>query len=91
MGKECKFQFFNLYSPFEPNPTLEPKLDLSHILKSVLIHVPFILELQSSILLNHSSLLDQDIDHNDSEMIFQDWLYNGDDFYARILPDPNKK
>ena len=37
---------------------------------------------------NHIILLDQGIDHNVSEMIFQDWSYNWDDFNVRILHDP---
>ena len=69
---------------------LESKLDLSHIPESVLVLVPLILEPKSSILSNHISLLDQDVEHYDSEMIFQDWLYNRDNFYVRILHDPNQ-
>ena len=70
MGKECEFQFFDLNPTFEPNPTLESKLDLSP--ESVLVPIPLIPELKSSISSNHIPLLDQGIDHNDSEMIFQD-------------------
>jgi len=70
MEKKCEFQFLDLDPNFEPNPTLKPKLDLSHILESVLVPVPFIPEPKSSILSNHIFLLDQGIDHTDSEMIF---------------------
>ena len=33
-------------------------------------------------------LLIQSIDQNDSEMIFQDWSYKGDNFHDRVLHDP---
>jgi len=89
MVKECEFQFFNLDLTFEPNLTHKSKLDLSHIFKSVLVLEPFILEPKSTISSNHILLLDQGIDHNNSEMIFQDWSYNQDDFNVRILHDPN--
>ena len=35
-------------------------------------------------------MLDQCIDHNDSEMIFQDWSYKRDNIHDRILHDPIK-
>jgi len=35
-------------------------------------------------------LLDQRIDHNDFEVIFQDWSYKGYNFYVRNLYDPNQ-
>ena len=76
MGKECEFQFFDLDLTFDLKSTLGPKLYLSHIPESVLISVPFILDPKLSILSNHIPLLDQGIDHNDSEMIFQVWSYN---------------
>ena len=74
---------------FEPNLTLESKLDLSHIPESVLVPESFTLEPNSTFLSCHILLLDQGIDHNNSEMIFQDWSYNQDDFNVRILHDPN--
>ena len=49
---------------------------------------PITLEPESSILQNHILLLDLSIDHNDPEIIFQDWLYNRDKFNIRILDDP---
>ena len=64
---------------------LEPKLDLSHIPESVLVPEPFIVEPKSTILLSLILLLDQGRDHYDSEMIFQDWSYNRDDFNNRIV------
>ena len=84
LGKECEFQFFDLDLTLESNLTVESKLDLSHILESVLIPVPLILEPSS----NHIPLLDQGIDYNDSRMIFQDWSYNRENFNIRILHDP---
>ena len=85
MGKECEFQFFDLESTLELKLTLEPKLYLSHIPESILIPEHFTLELKSTIPPSHMLLLDHGIDHNDSEMIFQDWSYKGDDFHDRIV------
>ena len=70
MGKECESQFLNLDSTFKPKLTLEPKLDLNHIPESVLVPIPIIQELKSSILQNHISLLDQGKDNYDSVRIF---------------------
>ena len=58
MEKECEFQFFNLNPTFEPSPTLESKLDLSHILEPVLVAETFILEPKSTIPPSHILLLD---------------------------------
>ena len=33
-------------------------------------------------------LLDQDVEHYDSKIIFQDWSFNQDTFHDRILLDP---
>ena len=85
MGNECEFKFFDLEQTIEPKPTLEPKLVFSEL---VLVPKPFILEPKSTIPLSHILLLDQGIDHNISKMIFQDWLYNRDDFNVRVLHDP---
>ena len=74
----------------EPKPTFEPKFDLSHILESVLIPVPFILEPKSTTPLSHIPFLDLTVDYYDSEMIFQDWSYNQNNFHFRILHDPNQ-
>ena len=72
----------------ESKPILEPKLDLSHILESVLVPVPFILEPKSTSPSSHTPLLNLGIEQNYSEMIFQDWSYNQDDFNVSILHDP---
>ena len=63
------------------------KLELSHIPESVLVPASCIPEPKSSIPQNHIPLLDLGIEHNDSEMIFQDWSYKQDDFNVRILHD----
>jgi len=49
LGKECEFQFFELYSALELKLILEHKLDLSHIHELVLVPIPFILEPKSII------------------------------------------
>ena len=72
MGKERESQFFDLDSTLEPKPTLKTKLDLSHIPKLVLVPIPFIPEPKLFNTKNHILLLDQGIEHNDFEMIFQD-------------------
>ena len=63
LRKECESQFFDLNSTIEPKPNSETKLDLSHIPESVLVLIPFIPKLKSSILQNHILFLDQDINH----------------------------
>jgi len=85
MRNECELQFFDLKLTIEPKPTLEPKLDFS---ESVLVPKPIFFEPKSTTLPNHVLLLDLDIEQNDSEMIFQDWSYNWDDFNVRVLYDP---
>ena len=72
MGNECEFQLFYLDPTFESNPTLEPELDLCHILNLVLILVSFTFEPKLIISSKHILLLDQGVNHYDSEMIFQD-------------------
>jgi len=59
LEKECESQFFNLDLTLEPKPTLETKLDLSHIPESMLVLVPFIPKIKSSISQNHILLLDE--------------------------------
>ena len=82
------FQFYDLDKTYEPTLTLEPKLDLSFIPKSVLASIPFIVEPKSSIPQNHILLLDQDLNQYDSVMTSQDWSYNRKKFHARIMHDP---
>jgi len=49
MRKECELQFFDLEQTLELKPTLEPKLDLSHIPESVVVSEYFTLEPKSTI------------------------------------------
>jgi len=44
LENECKLGFYDLDQTHEPTPTLEPKLDLSFIPKSVSVPIPFIVE-----------------------------------------------
>ena len=85
MGTECEIKFFDLDSTLEPKPTLEPKVDFSEL---VLVPEPIILEPKSTIPLSHILSLDIGNDHNDSVMIFQDWLCKGNKFHDRIFHDP---
>ena len=85
MGTEYEIRFFNLDSTLEPKLTLESKVDF---LELVLVLELFISKPKSSIPQNHILLLDQDIGHNDSVMIFQDWSCKGNNFQYRILHDP---
>ena len=77
LGNECELQFYDLDQTHEPTPTLKPKLNLSFISESISVPIPFIVEPKSSIPQNHIPLLGKDIDHNDSEMIFQDCHIKG--------------
>ena len=83
-----KMHFSLPIKTLEPNPMLEPKLDLSQLYESVLVSIPSTFESKSTIPQNHIPLLPQGIDHYDSMIIFQDWSYNWDKFHARILYGP---
>ena len=48
----------------------------------------FILESKSTISPNRIPLLYQGVEQYNSEMVYQDWSYNRDDFHVRILYDP---
>ena len=54
----------------------------------VLIPNPIILEHKSIISLSQILLLDQGVDNDDLEMVFQDWSYNQDSFNVRVVHDP---
>ena len=58
MGNSCEFQFFDLNSTLESKPTLGPKLDLSHILESILVPVPFAFEPKSTTPSSYIPMLD---------------------------------
>ena len=70
LENECELEFYNFDQTHEPTLTLEPKLDLSFILESASVPVPFIVEPNSSIPQNHIPLLDQGLDQYDSVMIY---------------------
>ena len=76
MKIEYEHQFFDLDAILEPNPTIEPRLDLNQLLESVLVPVPFTLEPKSIISLNHIPLLDQGVGKYNSEIIYQDWTFH---------------
>jgi len=73
MEKVCEHQFFGLDPIFEPilTPPFESRLDLSQILESVSILIPVPFESKSIISQNHTSLLDKDVEENDSIIIFE--------------------
>ena len=73
MGKVCEYQFFKLDHVFEPISTLivDSRLDLSQIFESVSVFVPDPFESKFIISQNHTSLLDKDVEKNDSVIIFE--------------------
>ena len=73
MGKVCEHQFFGLDPIFELILTLivESRLDLSQIFESVSVFVPILFESKLIISQNHTSLLDKDVEENDSVIIFE--------------------
>ena len=85
MGKEYEYQFLDLDSTLEPKLTLEPKVDFSEL---ILVPEPIVLESKSTIPPSHFLLLDIGINHEDSVMIFQDWLCKGSNFHDMIFHDP---
>ena len=68
MGKVCDHQFFGLDPIFEQILTLtvESRLDLSQISESVSIFVLVPFESNSFISQNHTSLLDKNVEENNS-------------------------
>jgi len=87
MGNECERQLFELNPTLDLYPILEPKLDLNQFHESILVSESFTLESKSTVLPNHIPLLDQGVEQYNSEMVYQDWSYNWDDFHVRILHD----
>ena len=69
MNHERELKFFDLKSTLEltlePKLTFKLKLDLSHILESILVPEHFSLELKSTIPPSHILLLDLGIEQND--------------------------
>ena len=84
MDHEYELKFFDLEPTFEPNLTLEPKFNFFEL---VLVPNPIILEPKSITSSNQILLLDQGVDNDDPEMVFQDWLYNQDSFNIRVVHD----
>ena len=78
-------ELYTNHSTIEPELTLESKVDFSEL---VLVPEPIILESKSTIPPSHILLLDIDIDHDDSMMIFQDWSFKGNKFQNRIFRNP---
>jgi len=80
-----ELKFFDLELIFEPNPTLKPKFDFP---KLVLVPNPIILKPKPITSLGQILLLDQGVDNDDPETVFQDWSYNHDSFNVRVVHDP---
>jgi len=87
MGKVCEYQFFGLDPVFEPISTLivDSRLDLSQLPESVSVFVPDPLESKSIIFQNHTSLLDKNVDKNDSVIIFENLKLDGDNFFNKTI------
>ena len=90
MGKVCEHQFFSLDPIFEPilTPPFESRLDLSQIPESVSVFIPFPFESKSIISQNHTSLLNKDVEKNDSVIIFENWKLDGVIFSIRSNSSP---
>jgi len=85
MDHEYEFRFFDFEPTLEQNPTLEPKFDFP---EPILVPEPITLEPKSITSSSHILLLDQDVDNDDPDMVFQDWSYNRDSVNARVTHDP---
>ena len=85
MDHKYDLKFFDLQLTPEPHPTLELKFDFP---EPVLVPNPIILEPKSITSLSQMLLLDQGVDNDDPEMVFQDWSSNQDSFNVRVLHDP---
>ena len=89
MGKVCEHQFFSLDPIFEPISTFESRLDLSQISESVSVFIPIPFESKSIISQNYTSLLDKDVEENDSVIIFENWKLDGGNFFNKIIQFSN--
>ena len=87
LGKVCEYQLFGLDPVFEPISTLivDSRLDLSQLPESASVFVPIPFESKSIISQNHTSLLDKDVDKNDSVIIFENWKLNGDTIFNKTI------
>jgi len=80
LGKVCEYQFFCLDPVFEPILTLivDSRLDLSQIPESASVFTPVPFESKSIIFKNHTSLLDKNVEENNSIIIFENWKLDRD-------------
>ena len=62
---------------------------LSQISESVSVFIPVPFESKSIISQNHTSLLDKDIEENDSVIIFENWKLDGGNFFNKIIQFSN--
>ena len=85
MDHKYELKFIDLEVTFEPNPTLKPKFEFS---ESVLVPIHIILKPKSIISSSLILLLDQGVNNDDPEMVFQDWSYNQNSFNVRVVHDP---
>ena len=73
MDYKYELKFFDLEPTLEPNPTLEPKLDFP---EPILVPNLIILKPKSITSLSQILLLDQGVNNDDPEMVFQNRSYN---------------
>ena len=87
IGKVCEHQFLSLDPVFEPilSFIVDSRPDLSKILESVPVFTPVPFESKSLIFQNHTSLLDKTVDENDSILIFENWILDGDNFLNKTI------
>ena len=73
MGKVCEHQLFGLDPIFEPISTLivDSRLDLNQIPELVSVFIPDPFESKSIISQTHTSLLDKNVEENDTVIIFE--------------------
>ena len=73
MGTVCEHQFFGLDPIVEliSSPPFESRHDLSQIPESISVFIPVSFESKSIIFQNHTSLLDKDVEENNSVIIFE--------------------
>ena len=81
-----------IWTPFfEPisTPPFQSRLDLSQIPESVSVFVLVPFESKSIISQIHTSLLDNDVEENDSVIIFENWKLDGGNFFNKIIQFSN--
>ena len=91
MEKVCEHRFFGLDPIFEPILSLitDSRLDLSQLSESVSIFAPVPFEFKSIISQKHTSLLDKNVEENDSVIIFENWKLDGGNFFSKIIQFSN--